>query len=62
MAQQMMLKIQNKNERIKQLEIELQELIKSSPTEALNTQLSIDQPGEGQKPKEGDLFGPRKKW
>ena len=61
MAQQMMLKIQNKNERIKQLEIELQELIKSSPKEALNTTLSIDQQ-DTEVPKEGDLFGPRKKW
>jgi hypothetical protein len=62
MAQQMMLKIPNKNERIKQLEIELQELIKSSPNEAMNTQLSIEQPEYDEEPKEGDLFGPRKKW
>ncbi len=62
MAQQMMLKIPNKNERIKQLEIELQELVKSTPTEAMNTQLSIDEPEYEEAPKEGELFGPRKKW
>lgn len=67
MAQQMMLKIANKNERIKQLEVELQELIKSSPTEAMNTQLSFDQNEETQEEAQENenndgLFGPRKKW
>ena len=65
MAQQMMLKIQNKNERLQQLEIELQELIKSSPKEALETKLSIDlqdEQTEEASEKESDLFGPRKKW
>jgi hypothetical protein len=62
MAQQMMLKIKNKNDRIKQLEVELQELIKSTPAEVMNTQLSIEEPEYDTPPKEGDLFGPRKKW
>lgn len=65
MAQQMMLKLPEKNERLQKLELELQELIKSSPTEAMNTELSFDQPpadGSEDPEKPGDLFGPRKKW
>ncbi|MCW9015700.1 MAG: hypothetical protein OQJ89_01915, partial [Kangiellaceae bacterium] len=62
MAQQMMIKLPDKNERLKKLEVELQELIKSSPTEAMNTELSFDQPSaeNSEEPKKpDDLFGPR---
>ena len=69
MAQQMLAKVPNKNNRLQQLEIELQELIKSSPTEAMNTQLSFNEeevhPVEGEEKGEGqhdELFGPKKKW
>ncbi|TQV82901.1 hypothetical protein [Aliikangiella coralliicola] len=71
MAQQMLVKVQNKNERLKTLEVELHELIKSSPTEAMNTELSFGQPGDQQQQPQheteengshDDLFGPRKKW
>ena len=64
MAQQMMLKITNKNERLKKLELDLLELIKSSPSKAKNTELSFNQSSnEEQQPNEEDgLFGPRKKW
>jgi len=62
MAQQMMHKIPEKNERIKKLEMELHELIRSSPTDALNTQLSFNQPTGENKDEEDALFGPRKKW
>jgi len=65
MAQQMMAKIPDKNQRLVALESELQELIKSSPTDAMNTELSFDHPtGETEEGEENhdDLFGPRKKW
>lgn len=64
LAQQMMSKIVNKNDRISRLEAELLELIKSTPTDAMNGELSI---GEAEQPAqavadEGDPFGPKKKW
>ena len=63
MAQQMLAKVSNKDQRLISLESELQELIKSSPTDALKTELSFglkeDQEGEEE---EGSVFGPRKKW
>ena len=62
MAQQMLIKTPNKNERLKQLEVELSELIKSTPSEAMNTHLSFDHKELDDTPKEGDLFGPKKKW
>lgn len=63
MAQQMLTKIANKNQRLQSLETELQEMIKSSPTEAMNTELNFDHPEDDQSEESGDdLFGPRKKW
>lgn len=68
MAQQMLAKVQDKNSRLQQLEADLQELIKSSPTEALNTQLSFNEEEDDiqnleQRPEEHDeVFGPKKKW
>ena len=70
-AQQMLHKITNKNERLTQLEVELQELIKSSPSQAMNTELTLNSGedseqqnahSENHEEKDDNLFGPRKKW
>lgn len=67
MAQQMLAKVPEKNARLQQLHLDLQELIKSSPTEALNTQLSFNdevpkQTAEEPEEDHDELFGPKKKW
>lgn len=71
MSQDMLDKIPNKNSRLTQLEADLQELIKSSPTEALNTDLAFnEEKAEEQEQAEESgiqnandtLFGPKKKW
>jgi len=71
MAQTMLTKIKNKNGRLNQLAVELQELIKSSPTEALNTELDFTdkntadnapENGPTSSGKEEPLFGQKKKW
>lgn len=67
MAQQMLAKVPEKNARLQQLHLDLQELIKSSPTEALNTQLSFNEEAPKQTEEEpeedhDELFGPKKKW
>ncbi len=63
MAQQMLAKVSNKDQRLISLESELQELIKSSPTDAMKAELSFDHKDElGDEEEEGSVFGPRKKW
>ncbi|WP_444998182.1 hypothetical protein [Aliikangiella sp. IMCC44359] len=66
-AQDMMNKIPNKNERITKLELDLQELINSTPSKAENTELLFNENTKEQqedKPitPEDNLFGPKKKW
>ncbi len=74
MAQSMLTKIKNKNSRLTQIEEELQELIKSTPAEALNKDLNFNQQAAPVPAEEEDsnseeiqsrrdqLFGPKKKW
>ena len=65
LAQQMLANVKNKNSRLQQLETELLELIKSTPNQALDTELSLNEKAatEAEKPEEkDDLFGPKKKW
>ncbi len=61
MAQQMMLKIPEKNDRLKKLEQELVQLITSSPADAANKELSFNEESKGEE-EHDNLFGPRKKW
>jgi|GEM_PF-3133621 len=67
-AQQMLAKVANKNSRLQQLESELRELITSTPTQALNTQLSLNEEEQTSETEEeipgetDELFGPKKKW
>lgn len=60
-AQSMLSRFSNKNSRLQALEAELQELIKSTPEEAANTHLSIDDDEYGEKT-DDSIFGPKKKW
>ncbi len=61
MAQQMMNKISNKNERLIRLEKDLQEMIKSTPSQAMKKNVSYES-SEVMEESEDELFGPKKKW
>ncbi|TQV71438.1 hypothetical protein FLL45_19990 [Aliikangiella marina] len=69
LSQDMLDKIPNKNARLTQLQADLQELIKSTPADALNTALDFNEeatPEEseqsGTEDSTDELFGPKKKW